>query len=71
MLTTEAFRRAAAAFPTAATIWRTKLQGLQPGQIDAILNSLPPHRFSGRSHDFARRVLLHNRERVLSMAAEQ
>ena len=71
MLTHEAFRRAAAAFPTAANIWRAKLQGLQPEQIDAILSSVPPHRFSKRSLDFTRRVLLHNRVRVLSMADEQ
>ena len=71
MLTMDAFWNAAAQSPDAVTIWLDKLQTLLPAQIDNILTSIPRDRCSQNSLDFARRVLLHNKKRLLSMADEK
>lgn len=71
LLTGETFRRAAASYPLAASVWLTKLRSLPLPAFEGILASVPSARCSRPSLDFARRVLLHNRERLLSWAEEQ
>ena len=65
--TIEAFQHAMLKWPKAARVWLERLSGLRNEQIDTILDRIPSHRISRESSEFAGRLLLHNRNRLMSL----
>ena len=65
MSTLGAFHAAVKDQVVAAAVWLEKLQALTEVQIDAVLSAIPSKRFSDASRRFARRMLVHNKRRIL------
>lgn len=69
MTTIHAFRKGAARWTQAADVWMDALAGVTESSISATLTRIPPHRLSDASRDFALKMLLHNKERLLSVTS--
>ncbi|MCC6586963.1 MAG: HipA domain-containing protein [Bryobacterales bacterium] len=67
MSTLEAFQRAVERWPTAASVWIRSLQELTQRDMEDILSGVPGERASGISREFALRMLVHNRSRLVSL----
>jgi hypothetical protein len=65
--TVAAFRAAACTSPDAAEFWLDRLEDVHPRDLEAILDRIPASRISAPAADFALRILLHNRSRLLEV----
>jgi hypothetical protein len=65
MLLSEVFARASELAPRASAVWLTRLSTINQEHIDEIFALMPSHRCSPASSRFARRILLHNMNRLL------
>jgi len=65
--TLEAFQRFAVQSPRAARAWIGRVERLEPARLRAILDEVPANRMSEIAKDFTHRLLIVNRERVLSV----
>jgi hypothetical protein len=71
MTTLHAFQSSAARWPRAAAIWLEVLATFTETHVARILSRFPANRLSTPSRDFALGILLHNRERLLSVTSER
>jgi hypothetical protein len=67
MLTIDAFREAGRRAPSAAKGWLARLDRLVPEEIAEVLARVPTPRISSAASEFARRILVCNRERLLEL----
>jgi hypothetical protein len=63
--TLDAFRQASEIAPGAAEAWKERLRTLREAEITRVLSEVPRERFSPVAVDFATRILIHNRARIL------
>jgi hypothetical protein len=70
MTTLHAFQESSARWPKAANIWLERLAALTENHLAAILLRFPAHRSSATSCAFALKMLLHNRDRLLSVTKQ-
>ena len=66
MKTMETFELAAEMWPKAARVWLDRLSAVREGQMGIVLEYVPSSRISQAAADFARRLLLHNRGRLMA-----
>lgn len=71
MLTVEAFAAATAMAPSAGAAWRARLASVDFNAVGEVFALFPAGRCSAASADFSKRVLVHNRERLLSGGSGQ
>lgn len=64
--TFDAFRQASEKAPGAAEGWRERLRAVGEAEITRVLSEVPRERFSTVAMEFAMRILLHNRARILN-----
>jgi hypothetical protein len=65
--TVAAFRAAADTSPDAAAFWLDRLEDVHPRDLETMLKRIPASRISAPAADFALRILLHNRSRLLEV----
>ena len=65
MTTIEAARAAMEQRPAAAAFWRSRLQAVDDGRIDGLLERVPAERIADGSRRFAAAILRFNRKRIL------
>jgi hypothetical protein len=63
--TIDAFRHAALAAPAAAEAWLARLRGVSDDEIVGLIAAVPTERCSKLAREFAARIVLHNRARLL------
>lgn len=61
----EAFRHAAQRYSTSASVWLERLAGIPLTEVDILFEQIPADRLSPIAGEFARRILLVNRDRLL------
>ncbi len=61
----EAFRHAARRYATGAAVWLERLASVSMTEVDILFEQIPADRLSLLAAEFARRILLVNRERLL------
>ena len=66
MKTMETFELAAEMWPKAARVWLDRLSAVRERQIGMVLEHVPGNRISQDAAEFARRLLLHNRRRLMA-----
>jgi hypothetical protein len=67
VLTPRAFEIAASLYPEAARIWQDRLARIDPQQIEAIFDRLPPDRISPTAMRFAKQIIKDGREQLLGL----
>jgi hypothetical protein len=67
ILCSDVFEQAAKLCPEAAAIWQQQLAKITPQQIQDIIDRVPSDRITPTSAKFARMLIWHNQERILSL----
>lgn len=65
--TLDAFREVSRLRPRAAEAWKERLRAIGETEIRRLLAEVPPERCSAVAKEFAARIVLHNRARLLGM----
>lgn len=68
--TFEAFCEAAKLYPQAATLWIDRLETVSSDDLIILFNRMPEERISPIAIEFARSILVHNRERLLQFSKQ-
>jgi hypothetical protein len=63
----DAFAAGGRVSPTAAEAWLARLEGVAPADMAAVLQRIPLTRITPAAADFALRILVHNRSRLLAL----
>lgn len=62
----EAFRHAAQRYPAGASVWLDRLASIPMAEVDILFERIPVDRLSPIASEFARRILLINRDKLLA-----